>query len=302
MKTLKFGISFLLTSLIGMSFSQKNRALDSVIFSHSMNFAESSLSSSGDFFAGLLQDSKTLLVAKNEAGDYPLSENINFKNGEGAFRPVGYPQDQYVYYTFFDVSSVIQSPVRIHPKSRTIKKRRKSYRDIRMSSFMNGDPLINSSRNTYQTQLALATSNNYYEDRITPLRAVEFRYSNQPSFIFAQYDQVICFSQGVEKVSIINITGDLLSTSEVITTKPLISSNKGRTILLDKITGNFYMVVETNFSYNFYEVDVNSGKTKYLFKTETVWPEPNWELNNGVLNYERTFENNKVRLSRNINE
>jgi hypothetical protein len=84
--------------------------------------------------------------------------------------------------------------------------------------------------------------------------------------------------------------------------KPLISSSKGRTILVDKSTGNFYLVVETNFSYNFYEVEIKTGKTNYLFKTETVWPDPNWELNNGVLNYEKTLENNKVRISRNMDE
>jgi hypothetical protein len=303
MKTLKIGISAVLFSLAGISFSQQDFSLDAAIASQGMNFIESSLSNSGNLYTALFTDSKTLLVAKNQFGDFPMSEKIEFQIGEGAFRPNGYPNDQYVYYAFFDVSSIIPSEVSIHPKASFQQKRRKPNRNIRLSGFLHGDPLISNSRNSFQTQLALANSTNYYVDRSSMNTSkYEFRYSNQPSFVFAQEDQIVCFSQGVEKVSLLNLSGDVLASNEIVTMKPLITSSKGRTILVDKSTGNFYLVVETNFSYNFYEVEIKTGKTKYLFKTESVWANPNWELNNGVLNYEKTLENNKVRISRNMNE
>jgi hypothetical protein len=282
MKTLKIGISAVLFSIAGISYSQQKVDLESAIAGQGFSFVESSVSNSGNFYAALFSDSKTLLVAKNEVGDFPLAERIEFQNGEGAFRPNGYPNDQYVYYAFFDVSSIIPSEVSIHPKASFQQKRRKPNRNIRLSGFLHGDPLISNSRNSFQTQLALANSTNYYFDRSsTNTSKYEFRYSNQPSFVFAQEDQIVCFSQGVEKVSVLNLSGNVLASNEIVTMKPLISSSKGRTILVDKSTGNFYLVVETNFSYNFYEVEIKTGKTKYLFKTETVWPNPNWELNNG---------------------
>ncbi|MFY7668620.1 MAG: hypothetical protein ACOVQG_07745 [Crocinitomicaceae bacterium] len=303
MKRLKNRISVFLMLTFGTSFSQENGSLDAAISSQGFKFIESSISNSGNFYAALFSDSKTLLVAKNEIGDFPVFEKIEFQNGEGAFRPVGYPKDQYIYYTFFDVSSIIPSEVRIHPKSSIHQKRRKPNRNIRLNGFLNGDPLITSTSNSFQTQLALANSNNYYVDR-SPMNIskYEFRYSNQPSFVFAQDDYVVCFSQGAERVSLLNLSGDVLTSNDIVTIKPLISSSKGRTILFDKAIGKFYMVVESNFSYNFYLIDIKTGKTNYLFKTETVWANPNWELNNGVLNYEKTLENKKVRLSRNMNE
>jgi hypothetical protein len=302
MKKLNIGISILIFLINGTGFSQV-KTLDAAISSQGISFIESSISNSGNYFAALFSDSKTLLVAKNEIGDFPVSEKIEFENGEGAFRPEGYPNDQYIYYAFFDVSLIIPSKVRIHPKSSIHQKRRKPNRNIRLNGFLNGDPLITSTGNSFQTQLALANSNNHYVDRsMISISKYEIRYSNQPSFVFAQENYVVCFSQGAEKVSLLNLSGDLLSSIDIMTTKPLISSSKGRTILCDESADKFYLVVETNFSYNFYQVDVNTGKTHYLFKTETVWPDPNWELNNGILNYEKTLENKKVRLSRNINE
>jgi hypothetical protein len=303
MKTLKIGISAVLFSIAGIGYSQQKMNLESSIAEQGFSFIESSVSNSGNLYAALFSDSKTLLVAKNEGGDIPLAERIDFQNGEGAFRPNGYPNDQYVYYAFFDVSSIIPSEVSIHPKASPKQKRRKPNRNIRLSGFLHGDPLISNSRNSFQTQLALANSTNYYVDR-SPMNIskYEFRYSNQPSFVFAQEDQIVCFSQGVEKVSLLNLSGDVLASNEIVTMKPLISSSKGRTILFDKAIGKFYMVVESNFSYNFYLIDIKTGKTNYLFKTETVWANPNWELNNGVLNYEKTLENNKVRISRNMDE
>jgi hypothetical protein len=303
MKTLKIGISAVLFSIAGINYSQQNVGLDAAIAGQGFSFIESSVSNSGNLYAALFSDSKTLLVAKNEVGDIPLAERVEFQNGEGAFRPNGYPNDQYVYYAFFDVSSIIPSEVRIHPKPSYQRKKMKPNRNIRLSGFLHGDPLISSSRNSFQTQLALANSNNYYVVRNqTNATFYEFRYSNQPSFVFALDEQVVCFSEGAEKVSLLNLSGDILSSNEIVTSKPLISSSKGRTILFDKTEGKFYLVVESNFSYNIYQVDVNTGKTNYLFKTESVWENPNWQISNGILNYEKTVENKKVKFSRNINE
>ena len=280
-------VSFSFFSAFG--FSQKNLSFDSVMNEQRIVYIESSVSTSKDFFAALLPDSKTLFVAKNEIGDIPLSNEIEPKNGEGAFRPKEFPSDHYIYYTFFDVSSIIQSKVRIHPKSSIPQKRRKPYANLKLSGYMHGDPLINKSMNTYQTQLALASANSYYVDRNpSNVSQIEYRYSNQPSFIFVQNEEVICFSQGAEKVSIINLSGDLISSNEISTTKPLISSSKGRNVIQDNSTDNFYLVLETNFSYNIYQLDVKNGKTKYLFKTEGVWENPSWQVNNGILTYKKT--------------
>jgi hypothetical protein len=301
MKTLKIGISTVLFSIVGIIYSQQNVELKSAFTEQGFSFIESSVSNSGNFYAALFSDSKTLLVAKNQFGDFPMSEKIEFQNGEGAFRPEGYPKDQYVYYTFFDVSSIIPSEVKIHPKSSIHQKRRKPNRNIRLNGFLNGDPLITSTSNSFQTQLALANSNNYYVDRSAMnISKYEFRYSNQPSFVFAQEDYVVCFSQGAERVSLLNLSGDVLASNDIVTIKPLISSSKGRTILFDKAIGKFYMVVESNFSYNFYEVEIKTGKTNYLFKTETVWANPNWEINEGILTYVKSLNNIKVHGSKNI--
>ena len=66
-------------------------------------------------------------------------------------------------------------------------------------------------------------------------------------------------------------------------------------MIQDKLTGIFYLVVETNLSYNIYQVDTQTGKTKYLFKTEGVWENPNWKINDGILSYSKT-ENGVTRV------
>ncbi len=292
-------VSFLL--FFGIVFSQENITLNSAILSQNLSFIESSESNSGDFFAGLLPDSKTLFVAKSEFGDYPLSEQIETQSREGAFRPNGFPTDNYIYYSFFDISSIIQSKVSIHPKSNIPQKRRKQITNLKLSGYLNGDPLIKKSMYTYQTQLALASASNYYIDRNPNyVSQIEFRYSNQPSYIFVQNEEVICFSQGAEKVSKINLSGDVISSNEILTTKPLISSSKGRNVLQDNSTGNFYLFVETNFSYNIYQLDVQTGKTKYLFKTEGVWENPNWKINDGILSYSKIEKGLTKEFNRNL--
>jgi hypothetical protein len=269
--------------------AQDNMDLSILLKNQGFNFSTESISNSGNFFTGLLPDSKTLLVAKSEVGDYPLSEKIEIENGEGAFRPTEISKNEYIYYSFLDVSSIIQSEVHIQPRSSHNKRKRNQYSDRRKSGFLNGDPLMTCSSNSFQTQLSLASSNDYISDlKPNNISQYNYRFSKQPSFVFALNDEVVCFSQGVEKVSVINLSGDVLSSNEVITTKPLISSNKGRTILHDKSTGNFYLVVETNFSYNFYLINVKSGEANYLFKTDSVWENPNWKINDGILTYSKT--------------
>ena len=59
---------------------------------------------------------------------------------------------------------------------------------------------------------------------------------------------------------------------------------------------NTDLPVETNFSYMWFEVDQFTGEAKFIFKTETIWNQPNWKISGGILSYEFKVKNFQQRL------
>jgi hypothetical protein len=174
------------------------------------------------------------------------------------------------------------SPVNIHtyqdlPQARTYAQR---YQDqiIRrisgQSELKNQFPSVKSSRPFYLRQNV----------RVNNMAKVGLLIGDN-FLIKSQGEKVLVVSCDAERVSIVAQDGLIVASHSILIDYPRYFSQKAKYPFYDEVSQRLYLIVETNFAYMWYEVDQLSGKTRYIFKTETIWNDPKWSMNDGVLTY-----------------
>ncbi len=109
--------------------------------------------------------------------------------------------------------------------------------------------------------------------------------------IYSQPNKVLIVSCDAERVSLVTENGYIEASHAINVQKPRFFSQKARYTLYDYETERLYLIIETNFAYIWYEVNQQTGNTRYIFKTETIWNQPNWLIENGMLKF--TFKGKK---------
>ena len=79
--------------------------------------------------------------------------------------------------------------------------------------------------------------------------------------------------------------GTILSKAEIEITEPYVYYLGEKRAYFDQKTGKTYICVATLYHFNFYELEPANGQTTFLFQTEEVWKNPDFQIENGVLNY-----------------
>jgi hypothetical protein len=79
--------------------------------------------------------------------------------------------------------------------------------------------------------------------------------------------------------------GTILSKAQIEITEPYVYYLGEKRAYFDQSTGKVYVCVSTLYHFNFYELEPANGKTTYLFHLNDVWPNPEFQIENGKLSY-----------------
>ena len=127
-------------------------------------------------------------------------------------------------------------------------------------------------------------------------RAVNFDKTHGQYYFATVGSNLIVFNPSLSKVIAFDYDGNLLSKSKINIEKPSVYSNKGKYLVNDVATNNLYIIVQTNFSYNIYLINLEDGRTTFLESLAGVWENPSWKAKNGVLSYQREGDNFELDL------
>lgn len=137
------------------------------------------------------------------------------------------------------------------------------------------------------------------QSRQTNTRAVNFdNTKNSNYYFYAKQDRLFAFNPSISKIIAFDYSGNAVSKTKIDIEKPALYSNKAKYLINDKLTEDFYLIVQTNFSFNVYILNVENGKALFLESLAGVWEKPNWRIENGVLSYTRANEDFEVGLNK----
>jgi hypothetical protein len=285
---------FATIALIGLNASlllaQDSYNLSAILENQNLTFDEVSISPDQSTFAGISNESASLFIAQKKYGDYNLPTTIDTKLTEGAFRPIGFNENEYLYFTVYDVSNLVL------PKYVVTYKFVGNGGFNQIFSFKRSKTIGNKNfqKKNRATNIMFYSKRKYirpyhrlYNDKVDAYSAFQFKDIAKELIVFTEANSLVCFTQNANHVLRLNLDGTIISTKEINFKGPLVYSDKGRTVLRDEITNKYYFTVETNFSYNWYEVNPTTGATQFLLKMDDVWQNPNWKIEDGVLSYDK---------------
>jgi hypothetical protein len=103
--------------------------------------------------------------------------------------------------------------------------------------------------------------------------------------IKSQGEKVLVVSCDAERVSLVKEDGVIEASHSIHIEHPRFFSQKAKYPFYDEESQRLFLIVETNFVYMWFEVNQMTGETRYIFKTETIWNDPNWDIKDETLSY-----------------
>jgi hypothetical protein len=284
--------------------------LDTVMMNLGIFFLQTSTSNDGKEFVGV-SSGHELVTAHLMEGSSSLPISPDTFSMDGGFRPIGMSENQYVEYSFYDVRQLLFNEavyrkvlaVNVLPRiayyMRTAAPGWNNPVGVQMRQEV-PQPISNATRNQDENMRRIARQaepGNPY----SPYKPGRPFYLRQPIrvnnmakvglliadnfLIKSQGGKVLVVSCDAERVSVVKEDGVIEASHSITIQHPRYFSQKAKYPFYDEVSGRLYLIVETNFSYMWYEVDQLTGKTRFIFKTETIWNNPNWSISNAVLTY-----------------
>jgi hypothetical protein len=284
--------------------------LDTVMMNLGIFFLQTSTSNNGKEFVGV-SSGHELVTAHLMEGSLPLPISPDTSSMNGGFRPRGMSGNQYVHYAFYDVRQLLfneaiyrqvlavnvlpsvayymrtsapgwNSPVNIHQYQDVLQRRSiaQRYQDQNIrriseqSDLKNQFPSVKSGRPFYLKQ----------QVRVNNMAKVGLLIGDN-FLIKSQGDNVLVVSCDAERVSVVKEDGVIEASHSITIEHPRYFSQKAKYPFYDEASRRLFLIVETNFSYLWFEVNQLTGEARYIFKTETIWNDPNWTIKDGILNY-----------------
>lgn len=296
--------------------------LDTVMKNLGIFYVQSSTSNEGLDFAGITS-SHELILATVIYGTYALPRTPDTMSTDGLFRPVGMAGNQCVQYIFLDARPLIfNEAIYRQVVAMNILPRVAYYMRNTTPGWSN--PVDNNMRFDVPQVRSIAQRNQDQNMRHINRQANSENQSspvltNRPSImrqgvrvyqkakigwyigdnflIKSQGEKVLVVSCDAERVSLVKQNGMIEASHSIRIQEPRYFSQKARYPFYDEASRRLFLIVETNFSYLWFEVNPLTGDARYIFKTETIWNNPNWRIENGQLIYE--FKGKKMMQSLN---
>ncbi len=228
---------------------------------------ESAASANQTIICGQNKAHTKLIIAQSKVAKFDTDSTVT-EIENGVFRPAGFDENAVIQYNIFDKRTLFR---RFHAESihwglvRTTKiakpvKNKDTTTDIQIES----DPHIHGTRQYIEPE---------YED---------YNYN-------VKNDSIIFISDRVNYVVMMEPSGTILSKAQIEITEPFVYYLGEKRALFDAATGKVYICVATLYHFNFYELEPANGQTNFLLQLNDVWPNPNFQIENGKLSY---FKNN----------
>ncbi len=288
----KSNLLFALAFLSGTATAQDSESIASIFSNHGLTLDVVSASQDQSTFAGISKETSSLIVAQKKIGNYKLPEKIESSLTEGAFRPKGFSENEYLFFSVYDASS-LYSPFRLAPITTNQRRflvynpRNSNHSKTMIESF--SYPERFSSRLTYSRKDKSLQKNKYYSSTTfnNDFGFYTVLTSNDQIWMFATEKIIDCFTENVSEFVRLNLDGTIASKTEIELKEPIFWSNKGRGVVKDEVTNEYYIYTETNFSYNWYSLNSETGATKFITKMNDVWENPYFRIEDGQLYYQK---------------
>jgi hypothetical protein len=284
--------------------------LDTVMKNLGIFFLQSSTSYQGRNFSGVTSGHELVVASViNGSMSYPNTPDTSSSNG--GFRPQGMASNQYVQYSFYDVRQLLFNEaiyrqvlaVNVLPRiayyMRTSAPGWNNPVGMQMRQEV-PQPISNATRNQDENMRRIARQaepNNPYSS----YKAGRPFYLRQPIrvnnmakvglligdnfLIKSQGEKVLVVSCDAERVSLVKEDGVIEASHSIHIEHPRFFSQKAKYPFYDEESQRLFLIVETNFVYMWFEVNQMTGETRYIFKTETIWNDPNWDIKDETLSY-----------------
>jgi hypothetical protein len=284
--------------------------LDTVMKNLGIFYLQSSTSNHGKAFVGVTSGHELVMAHVMDGSIFfPISPDT--LSMQGGFRPIGMSENEYVEYAFYDLRQLLfnealyrqvlsinglpriayymrtsapgwNNPVNIPvyqdlPQSRTNAQRYQDQNIRRISgqsNLKNQFPSDKLARPFYLRQNV----------RVNNMAKVGLLIGDN-FLIKSQGEKVLVVSCDAERVSIVAQNGIIEASHAISIEYPRYFSQKAKYPFYDEESQRLFLIVETNFAYMWFEVNQQTGETRYIFKTETIWNDPKWDIKNGALSY-----------------
>ncbi|MEN9699897.1 MAG: hypothetical protein RLZZ301_1095 [Bacteroidota bacterium] len=252
--------------------------------------------------------SNQLLVMQLRGGTNVLPTQIDLSSATGSFRPSDFPIDLFVHYALYDIRPFIQvppaprlvshavtPPVRMNPKFTSSE----SYTIYGASPNLRTGVIIPTSSAYGQKYDQSVRSHLVYSSQQMESR----RYRLQPTQHAVQTMQPVLLSNKLEPnlfysadticillnnaTSLLKLSTDGLFYSQKtleITGRNMQSVKKKR-LLFDATQQELYLLCSTNFHFVLYRLEAQSGQLKEVFQSQSIWPDPDFSIENSTLFY-----------------
>ena len=287
----KSNLLFALAFLSGIATAQDSESIASIFSNQGLTLDVVSASQDQSTFAGISKETSSLIVAQQKIGSYKLPEKIDSSLTEGAFRPKGFSENEYLFFSVYDASSFINENKSFILRQTNMRRDNcltcSNYSNFVMNSFEN-----NPSK-------SIATFGYYRPQRFTPYHrlneqrsirrvGIDIKKIDKTVDLFTESNAVVMFTDNFSAIIRLNLDGTIASENEIQLKEPFFWSNKGRGVVKDEVTNEYYIFTETNFSYNWYSLNSETGATKFITKMNDVWENPNFRIEEGQLHYQKT--------------
>jgi hypothetical protein len=273
-------------------------------------YVQSSTSNEGRDFVGVTAGHE-LILASLLTGTFSLPNAPDTVKTAGEFRPDGMSGNQYVHYACYDVRQLLFNEaiyrqvlaVNVLPRiayyMRTAAPGWNNPLGVQMRQEV-PQPISNATRNQDENMRRIARQaepGNPY----SPYKPGRPFYLRQPMrvnnmakvglligdnfLIKSQGEKVLVVSCDAERVSVVKQDGVIEASHSIMIEHPRYFSQKAKYPFYDEASRRLFLIVETNFSYLWFEVNQLTGEARYIFKTETIWNDPNWTIKDGTLSY-----------------
>lgn len=286
----KSSLLFALAFLSVTATAQDSESIASIFSNQGLALDIVSASKDQSTFAGISQETSSLIVAQKKIGNYKLPEKIDSSLTEGAFRPEGFSENEYLFFSVYDASNFInENKSFILPQ--TDMRRDNCLTCLNYSNFVMNSFENNPSR-------SIATFGYYRPQRFTPYHrfneqrsirkvGIDIKKIDKTVDLFTESNAIVMFTDNFSAFIRLNLDGTIASENEIQLKAPIFWSNKGRGVVKDEVTNEYYIYTETNFSYNWYSLNSKTGATKFITKMNDVWENPNFRIEEGTLYYQQ---------------
>lgn len=246
---------------------------------------------------GLNKEKNKLVIARSRVASFDADTSAN-ENEQGVYRPDELGDDAVIQYNVFDKQSLFRrfQAESIHwGKVRTTKIMKPS-REKNVKETKSQEPKTHVQK-TKATKAQAPNNKNKakkvvhdtnQQGVLTDMHQHSTRqYVEAPEAYnyFIQQENIIFISDHVDYVLLMQPDGTILSKAQIEISSPKMYYLGEKRAYYDQQTGKTYICMATLYHFYFYELEVANGQTTYLFKTDSVWSNPNFKIDAGTLTY-----------------